>query len=524
MLTPSRDYTDRDFDSIRARLISNLTSLFPTWTDTQVNDFGTLLIDAFSFVGDVAMFNLDAAALEAKWGTATQIRSLLRLAKMIAYVPKGASAASVMGTLSATGLVANVTAPAGTLTRTKGSNPVTFQTLTATILSPSTPSVDVAMENSLTHSESFSPTLAVFQTKVLGQTPYLRDSLIVTSAQGTWTEVSNFLASRSSDLHYTVTIDANDQATITFGDGSVGALPIGTTTFVYKTGGGIEGMVGPGVLTDIQGTFHDTLGTQITITATNVLAPVGGEEKETVATIKVSAPQTIRAGDRTVSREDFETRGRAAAGVGRCLMLTHKEDPSVDPNTGMLWVVPTGQGFLTPPLRANIAAQYTKYPYAPSFVLDVMDPEYLDVAVFARIYLQGTAKASTVKAAVLANLTAWFALTTTDLQGNVIDNPTSNFGYYLQDSGGVPIGSIAYSDIFNVVRDTAGVRKVGGNPEDFLLSSASELSSGATMIQYNAHADLVITSRQYPRLSGFSSGLLSVPVLTLVNGDTGDTL
>jgi hypothetical protein len=103
----------------------------------------------------------------------------------------------------------------------------------------------------------------------------------------------------------------------------------------------------------------------------------------------------------------------------------------------------------------------------------------------------------------------------------VIDNPTSNFGYYTQDAGGVPVGSLSYSDLFNVVRDTAGVRKVGGAPEDFLLTSAITTVSGSTAVQTNAHADLVITNRQYPR---FPTLVLGASSLILENGDTGAAL
>jgi hypothetical protein len=517
MLPLSRDYTDHDFDSLRARLLSCMKSVFPTWTDDQAGDFGTILLEAQPFVGDVLAFNLDAAAREAKWGTATQMRSLLRLAKQIAYSPKGASAATTSETITATGLLANVTLPTGTIIKTQGVSPVSFQMLADLTLTPGAPSGDVDVENSATVSTPFSPTGDPNQVQILGQTPYLSGSLVVTSTQGTWTQVANFLSSRSSDLHYTVFVDATDTATVTFGDGVSGAIPIGTTTFVYKTGGGATGMVDAGAISQIQGTFYDTLGNRVTLSATNAAATIGGEEKETVSTIKVRAPSFIRAGNRTVSREDFETRGRAAAGVGRSLMLTRTEDPSIDPNTGKLWVVPPGLGFLTPTIRSNIAAQFVLYPYAPTFVLSVEDPFYLDVSITATIYLQGSAKASTVKAAIIASLVSWFALTTTDLSGNVIDNPTSAFGYYIQDPDGNPVGSLSYSDLFTVVERTVGVRKIGGNPEDFLLSSILTKVGGGTPVQTSVHADLLLNNQEYPRFLGASA-------IVLTNGDTGATL
>lgn len=517
MLPLSQDYSDKDFDSIDARLQSGISSVFPSWTDQQKSDLGVMLRNAFAFMGDIAMFNLDAAAREAKWGTATQLRSFLRLAKMIAYTPKGASAATATETLSVVALAADVLIPAGTIIKTQGPSPVSFQTLTDVTLTAGSPSGTVEVENSATVTDSFSPTSDPNQTRVLGQTPYLTGSAIVTNAQGTWTRVDDFLASRSTDLHYTETVDANDRAVLMFGDGISGALPIGTTTTTYKIGGGAVGMVGAGSIVDIQGTFYDASSNRVTVVATNALATIGGAEREPVYNIKAHAPSTIRAGNRTVSRLDFETRARAAGGVGRALMLTRNEDPAVDPNTGMLWVVPNGLGFLTSTIRSNIAAQFALYPYAPSFVLDVMDPQYLDVSFpTVRIYLQGSAKPAVVKAAIIANLTAWFALNVTDAAGNTSDNPNSNFGFYLQDGDGTPVGSLAFSDLFNVVRDTAGVRRIGGNPEDFLVSSVLTTTVGSTPVQTSVHADLTLGNLQYPRFLGASA-------IVLTNGDTGST-
>jgi hypothetical protein len=76
------------------------------------------------------------------------------------------------------------------------------------------------------------------------------------------------------------------------------------------------------------------------------------------------------------------------------------------------------------------------------------------------------------------------------------------------------VGSLALSDLFNVVRDIEGVRKVGGNPEDFQLSSELTTTGGSTVVQAAGYHDLNITPRQFPRLG----------TVTIVNGDTGNTV
>jgi hypothetical protein len=45
--------TDKDFDSLRLRLIFLIQSVFPDWSDFEVAGFGNLLIELYAFVGDV---------------------------------------------------------------------------------------------------------------------------------------------------------------------------------------------------------------------------------------------------------------------------------------------------------------------------------------------------------------------------------------------------------------------------------------------------------------------------------------
>jgi hypothetical protein len=72
-----------------------------------------------------------------------------------------------------------------------------------------------------------------------------------------------------------------------------------------------------------------------------------------------------------------------------------------------------------------------------------------------------------------------------------------DFGFNFKDAAGDPAGEIALSDVFNVIRDVAGVRKIGDGPDDFLLNGARE--------------DVPIDVREFPALGE----------ITLLNGDTG---
>jgi hypothetical protein len=66
------DYTAKDFDALRSRLIALLQSVFPDWTDFDVASFGNVLLEMYAFVGDVLTFYQDSQARESRLVTATQ--------------------------------------------------------------------------------------------------------------------------------------------------------------------------------------------------------------------------------------------------------------------------------------------------------------------------------------------------------------------------------------------------------------------------------------------------------------------
>ena len=78
------------------------------------------------------------------------------------------------------------------------------------------------------------------------------------------------------------------------------------------------------------------------------------------------------------------------------------------------------------------------------------------------------------------------------------DNPRVAFGYHLTRSTGA--AELAWSDLFDVVRDTPGVRKLGDARADFLLNGLP--------------ADVALHQREFPVLGH----------VEIVDGDTGATL
>jgi hypothetical protein len=135
------DYTSRDFAAIRAQLIGLAKGFMPEWeTAGEATDFGTLLLELFSYMGDVMHFYIDRTASEAFLGTAIRRQSILYIADQMGYVPIGQQAATVKLLFSLSDqVVANVTLPQGTRVHTNpegGEDLIVFELDNTLILQP----------------------------------------------------------------------------------------------------------------------------------------------------------------------------------------------------------------------------------------------------------------------------------------------------------------------------------------------------------------------------------------------------
>jgi len=328
LLPVNIDYTDKDFDAIRSRLMSLLKSVFPDWSDFSVASFGNILMEMYAFVGDVVTFYLDNQARESRLITATQRKNVIALSRMLGYKLQGARAATAeIEVRLARVPAANVEIPAGSIVRTQEvTEAVRFQLLDpVTILAGSDPAIATGIaEHSKTHTQLYDSRGLSDLDIMLDHTPYIDGSAVVSAANGNYVERDSLLGSGPNDLHYTVLVDQNDRATVRFGNGISGAPPTGTVRITYKTGGGSDGNVDAQRLVVIEGAYADAHGNPVQVSVINPAPASGGSDRQTVASAKLLVPESLRTMTRSVAREDFEINARRVPGVSRALMLTSR--------------------------------------------------------------------------------------------------------------------------------------------------------------------------------------------------------
>lgn len=117
---PPIDYLSRDFQSFKQALLGFSALRYPNWVERSEADFGMMMSEILSYVGDELSYLQDRVAAEANIVTATQRRSLVSLARLVDYepVPAISGTTKLLCNVSAAGTIAagtrvDATAPDG---------------------------------------------------------------------------------------------------------------------------------------------------------------------------------------------------------------------------------------------------------------------------------------------------------------------------------------------------------------------------------------------------------------------------
>ena len=242
------------------------------------------------------------------------------------------------------------------------------------------------------------------------------DERIVVATAGElqeWTEVESFVDSGPFDRHFSwssatgmVTFGPN----IRYADGSTrqhGAMPPEGARIIankYRHGGGAAGNVGAGRLTALRSSIAF-------ITRVDNFEPaIGGVDPETVEGAKRRAPQTLRAGARAVTAEDFE---RLAAEADPSVARVRCLPPQTSGGPIRLMVVPSVKSapdaqhldeFALSPLLLQRLATHLDERRILGSTIEIGTPYYQGVTVAAMVVARPGRPPSLVRDRALASL------------------------------------------------------------------------------------------------------------------------
>lgn len=464
------DLTAADYNSLLTATQVAVNAAFPEWTDFNRAAIGNVILRAFAFNGDIVLKYVNDQTRECRTGTVRRRVNMLGISRGYGVRLKGIQASSVDLAFSIPATITNdiVIAP-GTQVSTKGLDDVIdFFTVAAGRIVAGGLSVTISAKNSRTRTETLQSDGTAIQPIRLGFPGYIDQSAAMTIQGDNWVRVDNFFRSGPTDQHFMVAVDESDVAFVVFGSGVQGAIPPqGAILAVYETGGGSGGNVSAGVIEQLSSAIFDTAGNAASVTVTNAEASAGGTDRESVEQARRRLPGAIRVNQRTCAKEDWEIEALAVAGVARSMHLTRTEDPVVPVNSGELIIIPAGDPAAAPPatLKGQVLARVTLVvPPVVTFDVSMVDPTFVDIDVECTVKVKGGYTEAQVQANIEAAVTAFFALEDSD----GVPNSDIDFGGNKLDA------VIPFSDVFNAVRDAAGVDRV--DRDTFLPAADTSLA------------------------------------------------
>ncbi len=272
-----------------------------------------------------------------------------------------------------------------------------------------------------------------------------------------WQEVSDFSNSGPDDHHFTCDSVSGE---VQFGPsirqpsgeerqhGRVPPVGRQIRFTSYRCGGGVVGNVGEGTITVLKSSIP------YVASVTNFKAATGGTDPETLESAKLRAPQVLRARTRAVTAEDFEYLALEASSLvarAKCVPSgTVTNGQSAPPGVVRLLLVPVvsesdgpipSEELETPKRVREEVQSYLDERRLLATRLEIISPEYVPVAVTARIRVKAGSDSKQVAADVERRLYRYI-------------NPVHGGS----DGDGWPFGrSLSLPEIYAAVQGTANV-------------------------------------------------------------------
>jgi hypothetical protein len=318
------DYCTKDYNGFKEMLVDKLKKIMPQYTDTSETDAGIVLLELFSYGLDILSYYQDTLANEVFLPTEEQRENVLTWCDMFGYYPNSSTPSRFKQVFVLDEpLDSDLIIPEGTVVKTSAEDvedEIYFETTADLTIPAGCSGVETDDDTGeylyyaiVVQGESIKDELLggssglANQEFVLGYHPVILDSVEVYVDIGDgfekWTRVNNFMDSDTTSHHYKVYMNESGEATIVFGDGSFGLIPVKGDSNIYadyRLGGGTDGNVSANKIVELE---NDIEGVESTFNPD--LPLVYGTDYETLDEIKRNAPIFARTLWGAITVEDF---------------------------------------------------------------------------------------------------------------------------------------------------------------------------------------------------------------------------
>lgn len=321
------DYTNKDYEAFRSMMLEQLSILMPEYTDHSQTDAGIVIIELLARGLDILSYYQDVNIGETYLATQEQLENALKWCDMLGYTPRPATPSRYRNQVFVLSAIQDtpVVIPAGTVVKTPDSvleESVKFETVEDLIIPEGSLgneqdlennylySVEIVQGESITGESLGTSNLTANQRFELMYSPAIVEDILLLINEGggfePWEKVETFNDSTSVSKHYRVSLNNEGKATIIFGDGVSGKIPLTITNGIfadYRIGGGEQGNLGAFKITELDSNISEVEETF------NPDSPdVLGLDSETLSDIKVNAPNSFRTKWSCLTTEDYAER------------------------------------------------------------------------------------------------------------------------------------------------------------------------------------------------------------------------
>lgn len=348
-------YTDRDYLSLRDQLKNYVQGQIPDWT-ADPSDFGTVLVEAMAYMGDMLSYYVDLAAQESNILSSNSPGNIFAHAALFGYQPGMALSAQTTLQLQ---YKSNLASPPDLVevpyrTRVYDANSgLVFETQEPTTIEPGTPVVVQAWEGSTrieqigtsvgTANQRFTVPLDA-ETFVDGRPDTLKVTCSNAWQTTEWRPTYNLLDHGPSDQVFALITDSLGNSSVYFGDGSSGAIPPSGMTVVLEyrqCSGTLGNTVEIGAIDQWWDTYALPASAVAVLDVANITQPAGGTAVESIDSIREQTVKFARAQRRAVSSDDYARVARASGAImSAAASATVWSQPRV-------WVLPRDENLLT---------------------------------------------------------------------------------------------------------------------------------------------------------------------------------
>jgi len=323
------DYSNRDYNSIRADILRRAEEIVPEWTARTSSDFGVLFVDLWSYFADVLHYYIDRAAGESFITTATQREALLALASLFDYSPQLQTSATATVTVIGTGIPngETVTIPEGTVfvaPATSETPVVYFSSTESASASASVNAIIPVVEGQRITNETLGNSnglanqrFSLFYSGVIGNSVriFVNEGAVVDSIPTPveYQNVNKLLDAGAFDRVFTLVPSANNEMEIVFGNGINGRIPNAgqEITADYRKGVGSRGNIPANYINQIQNSPSQYISQILSSSA------AGGGDVESIESLRNNIPGAFATQDRAVSLSDYKSLALQVAGVAK---------------------------------------------------------------------------------------------------------------------------------------------------------------------------------------------------------------